>query len=150
VGDTIAPFLFAGRFGKMSVMWIAPERRRAKRWTVPVLAVLAGGVLATVLALRDQATDGLIVWSVLAGYGVHLAYRRNEPALPTSEAFGSGHRARSHLRAAAMTGDILVAAIVAGLVVQALRGATVQPYGWLAALAGVTYTLAIMIVGRAP
>jgi hypothetical protein len=134
----------------MFLMWIAPERHRAKRWAVPVLAVLVGGGLAAVLALRGQVMDGLIVWAVLAGYGAHLAYRRNEPALPASEAFGSGHRARSHLKAAAMTGDILIAATVAGLVIQALRGATVQPFGWLAALAGVTYTLAIMIVGRAP
>lgn len=131
-------------------MWIAPERHRAKRWAVPVLAVLVGGVIAAVLAVRDQTTTGLITWAVLAGYGAHLGYRRNEPSLPIGEAFGSGHRARSHLKAAALTGDVLVAAIVAALVVQALRGAAVEPFSWLAAVAGVTYTLAIMIVGRAP
>lgn len=131
-------------------MWIAPERRRAKRWVVPVFAVLVGGALAAVLTLRDQANTGLVTWAVLAGYGAHLGYRRNEPSLPTSEAFGSGHRARSHLRAAALTGDILVVAIVAALVVQALRGAAIEPFSWLAALAGVTYTLASMIAGRAP
>ena len=129
-------------------MWIAPERRRAKRWAVPVFAVLVGGALAAVLTVRGQSTTGLVAWAVLAGYGAHLGYRRNEPSLPTSEAFGSGHRARSHLKAAALTGDVLVAAIVATLVVQALRGAPIEPFGWLAALAGVTYTLAIMIVGR--
>lgn len=130
-------------------MWIAPERHRAKRWAVPAFAVLAGGVIAAILAVRDQTTTGLIAWAVLAGYGAHLGYRRHEPSLPASEAFGTGHRAHSHLKAAAMTGDVLVGAIVAALVVQALRGAAVEPFAWLAALAGGTYTLSSMIAGRA-
>lgn len=47
-----------------------------------------------------------------------------------------------------MTGDTVTAALVAALVVQALRGADITPYAWLAALAGGTYLLSVLVVGR--
>ncbi|GAA2591382.1 ABC transporter permease [Actinomadura fulvescens] len=129
-------------------MWIAPERRGLGRWIAPGLALAAGAVVAAVLAADGRGETGLVALGVLAGYAVHLGYRRNEPALPISEGFGSGHRARAHLRSAAMTGDVLTAAIVAAVVVQGLRGADITPYAWLAALAGVVYTLSAIFGGR--
>ncbi|WP_262403058.1 hypothetical protein [Actinomadura sp. CNU-125] len=38
--------------------------------------------------------------------------------------------------------------MVAALIVQALRGAEIAPYAWLAALAGGTYLLAALFAGR--
>lgn len=132
----------------MSLMWFAAERRGRRRWIVPCLALAAGVAVAAVLVSRDRTGAGLAVLAVLAGYAGHLAYRRDEPALPISAAFGSGHRARAHLRAAAVTGDVLVAALVAAVVVQALRGGELAPYLWPAALAGGVYTLSAMVAGR--
>lgn len=129
-------------------MWLAPERRAPSRWLVPGLALLAGVLIAVVLALRDDTRTGLAALGVLAGYALLLAYRRHEPALPISGAFGSGHRARAHLSAAAMTGDVIVAAVVAAVAVQALRGAEITPYLWLAGLAGATYALSATVAGR--
>jgi hypothetical protein len=130
-------------------MWIAPERRSLARWAVPGLVLVAGGIVLAVLAGDDRAKEGLVAFGVLAGYAGILAYRRDEPTLPISGAFGSGHRARAHLRSAAMTGDVLTCAIAAAVVVQGLRGADITPFVWLAALAGVTYTLSALFGGRA-
>lgn len=94
-------------------MWFAPERRSGRRWIVPGLTLAAGLTLAVALSLQGRTDAGLAALAVLAGYAAHLAYRRDEPALPISAAFGSGHRARAHLRAAAVTGDVTVAALVA-------------------------------------
>jgi hypothetical protein len=133
----------------MSAMWIAPENRSPFRWAVPALVLAAGAVVAVVLATEDRTATGLIALVVLAGYAAALAYRRNEPALTISEGFGSGHRARAHLRAAAMTGDVLTCALVAAVVVQGMRGADIMPYVWLAALGGGTYVLSALAAGRA-
>ncbi|POM22298.1 hypothetical protein BTM25_57100 [Actinomadura rubteroloni] len=130
-------------------MWIASERRSLSRWLVPGLVLAAGAVVGAVLALDGRGRTGLVALAVLAGYAAHLGYRRHEPALPLSEAFGSGHRARAHLRSAAMTGDVLTAAIVGTLVVQALRGADVTPFAWLALIAGATYAFSALVAGRA-
>ncbi|MFI0353715.1 ABC transporter permease [Actinomadura sp. 9N407] len=130
-------------------MWIAPENRGAGRWIVPAIVLGAGAVVAAVLAADDRGGTGLVALVVLAGYALALAYRRNEPALTISESFGSGHRARAHLRAAAMTGDVLTGALVAAVVVQGLRGADIMPYVWLAAVAGGTYTVSALAAGRA-
>ncbi|XVQ07836.1 ABC transporter permease [Spirillospora sp. CA-255316] len=130
-------------------MWIAPENRSLSRWIVPGIVLGAGAVVATVLATDGRTDTGLIALAVLAGYAAALAYRRNEPALTISEGFGTGHRARAHLRAAAMTGDVVTAALVGAVVVQGLRGADIMPYVWPAALAGGTYALSAMASARA-
>ncbi|MFB4310013.1 ABC transporter permease [Actinomadura sp. GTD37] len=125
-------------------MWIAPERRSLSRWAVPGLVLGAGVVVGAVLAAEGRSGTALVALAALAGYAGCLAYRRNEPALPVSDGFGSGTRARAHLRAAAMTGDVLTVAVVGALVVQALRGSDVTAYAWLAAVAGVTYLLSAL------
>jgi hypothetical protein len=127
-------------------MWLTPERRRMRHWMVPILVALVGVALAIVLVVRDRTGSALATFGVLGGYALLLAYRGGERAFPVSDAFGGGRRSELRLRAAAMTGDVLVAAIVGALVVQALRGAAVGPLAWLAGLAGVTYVLSLLLV----
>jgi hypothetical protein len=128
----------------MGTMWIAPERRSLSRWAVPGLVLAAGVVVGAVLAAEGRSGTALIALGALAGYACYLGYRRNEPALPISDGFGSGTRARAHLRAAATTGDVLTVAVIGALVVQALRGSDITAYAWLAALAGATYLVAAL------
>lgn len=126
-------------------MWIAPERRGgAGHWIVPALAIAIGVGLAVTVGRRGHVTTGLIALAVLAAYALHLASRKGEAGLAVSE----GQRGSGHLRAVAMTGDVLIAAIVCGVIVQVLRGASLGPLGWLAAVAGVTYTLSALIAGE--
>lgn len=129
-------------------MWIAPEGRRRGRWAVPGFAALAGVAIGVTVAVRGQPRTGLAVVAVLAGYAALLAYRRREKVLPVHEAFGRGRRAEVHLRAAAMTGDVLVGVIVAAVLVQALRGARIGMLAGLAAVAGVTYLVSVVIADR--
>jgi hypothetical protein len=132
----------------MSGMWIAPERRRAGRWIAPVLAVAAGVAIGATEATRGHMSTGVVGFVVLLGYGALLAYRRGESVLTAHEAFGVGRRSGIHLRAAAMTGDVLVGVIVAAMLVQALRGAEIGLLAGLAAVAGVTYFLSIVMLNR--
>ena len=129
-------------------MWIAPERRRAGRWIAPGVAAAAGIAIGVTEAMRGHPRTGLIAFAVLAGYGLLLAYRRGETVLTAHEAFGVGRRSEIRLRAAAMTGDLMIAVIVAALIVQALRGAPIGLPAVLAGIAGVTYTLSIIILNR--
>ncbi|GAB3978379.1 hypothetical protein GCM10029978_070930 [Actinoallomurus acanthiterrae] len=129
-------------------MWIAPERRRVGRWIAPALAIAAGVAIGATEASRGHMSTGLVGFAVLLGYGVLLAYRRGESVLTTHEAFGVGRRSGIHLRAAAMTGDVLVGVIVAAMLVQALRGAEIGLLAGLAAVAGVTYFLSIVMLNR--
>ncbi|MGI8332042.1 ABC transporter permease [Actinomadura scrupuli] len=128
-------------------MWIAPERHGLRHWLVPALAACVGLAVAITAALRGHTSAGLIALAVLIGYAAHLAYRRGEGGLAISESFGTGHRARGHLKAAAMTGDVLIAAIVCAVIIQVLRNAPIGPYAWLAGIAGVTYALSVTVAG---
>jgi hypothetical protein len=132
----------------MPDMWIAPERRRRGRWIVPGFAALVGVAIGAAVALRGHPRTGLAACAVLVGYAAMLAYRRRERVFPLHEAYGRGKRAEVHMRAAAMTGDVLVGVIVAAVLVQALRGAQIGILAGLAAVAGVTYLLSILIADR--
>ncbi|WP_026406025.1 hypothetical protein [Actinomadura rifamycini] len=129
-------------------MWIAPERRSISRWAVPGLVVAAAVVVGAVLAADGRTGTGAVALCALAGYAGLLAHRRHDAGPALGEGFGTGHRTRAHRRGAAVTGDVLTVAVVAALTVQALRGAEIAPYAWLAALAGVTYLLATLFAGR--
>jgi hypothetical protein len=131
-------------------MWITPERRRMRHWLMPVLVALVGAAVAITLVLRERTGSALATLGVLAGYALLLAFRSSEPGLPISHVFGNDRRSTLHLRAAAMTGDVVVAAIVGALIVQALRGGPVAPLAWLAGLAGVTYVLSLLLVDPGP
>ncbi|MCW2940000.1 MAG: binding-protein-dependent transport system inner rane component [Actinomycetia bacterium] len=132
----------------MPSMWITSEQQHLRHWLVPALAATLGVGIAIAEFMARRYGSGLAVLVVLLGYAVHLAYRRSEVASTLSDSYGIGHRARTHLRAAAMTGDVVVAVVVTALIVQALRGGPMGPYAWLAGLAGVTYALSAAIASR--
>jgi hypothetical protein len=125
-------------------MWIAPERRRAHRWVAPVFAVAAGVTVGTTLALRGSMETGLVTLVVLLGYAVMLASRGGEAGHGPHDTFGGGGRAGAPARAAAITGDVVAAVTVAALIVQALRGGDIWILAGLAAIACVTYFIAIL------
>lgn len=129
-------------------MWIAPERRRAGRWIAPGVATAAGAATGVTEALRGHPRTGLVAFAVLAGYGLLLTYRRGETVLTVHEAFGVGRRSEVRLRAAAMTGDVMVGVLVAALLVQALRGAPIGLPAGLAAIAGLTFVLSVVMLNR--
>jgi hypothetical protein len=131
-------------------MWIAPERRRAHRWIAPVLAVAAGVAVGAAVAMRGQTETGLVTAAVLLGYAMLLGARGGESSHGSHETFGgSGGRGGPHTRAAAATGDVLIAAVVAALIVQTLRGADgtqIWLLAGLAAVACVTYLIAVLSI----
>lgn len=131
-------------------MWIAPERRRANRWLAPALAVAAGAAVGTTLTMRGETETGLVTAAVLIAYAVLLGARGAEGSHGSHESFGgAGARSGPHTRAAAATGDVLVAAIVAALIVQTLRGAEsteIWVLAGLAAVACVTYLIAVLSI----
>ena len=129
-------------------MWLAPERRRPHRWVAPGFAVVVGLALGGAMALRGQTETGLVMIGVLLGYGGLLAYRRGETPHSMHEGFASGRRSGIHVRAAAVTGDVLVGVIVAALLAQALRGGEIWMLAGLAGLAGVTYLISIIILSQ--
>lgn len=130
----------------MENMWIAPDHKRVQPWLVPGLALVVGAGIAVTLAVRGHLETGLAAFAVLAGYGLQLAYRRREGG---HEPFGGGYRTRTHLKAAAATGDVLIAVIVGTVIVQSLRGAEITSLLWLAGVAGVTYFVSVVIFNHA-
>ena len=88
---------------------------------------------------------------MLLGYALLLGARGGESSRGSHETFGgsAGRGSGPHTRAAAATGDVLVAVVVAALIVQTLRGADstqIWMLAGLAAIACVTYLVAILSI----
>jgi hypothetical protein len=125
-------------------MWIAPDRKRLQPWLIPGFAVAVGVAIAITLAMRDALGTGLAALAVLSGYALQLALRRREALFGAHDSLRTGHRSRTHLRAAAMTGDVLIAVLVGLVIVQSLRGAEIAPLVWLLGVGGGTYLLSLL------
>lgn len=126
-------------------MWIAPDRKRLQPWLVPGFAVGVGLAILITMAVRGHTGSGVAALVVLTGYALQLAHRRRESVFAPHDALSSGHRTRTHLRSAAVTGDVVVAVLIATMIVQALRGAPISPYVWLAGIAGGTYLVSAVL-----
>ncbi len=124
-------------------MWIASERRRGHRWVAPAFAVAAGLGIGATLTVRGQMNAGLVTMGVLLAYGLLLALRGGDSG---RDGYGGGRRSSAHVRAAAVTGDILVGIIVATVLVQALRGAEIWVPAAFAGFACLTYLVSMAVL----
>ncbi len=129
-------------------MWIAPERRRGHRWIAPTFAVAAGLAIGVTLTVRGQMNAGLATLGVLLAYSLLLALRGGDSGHGTHDGYGGGRRSAAHVRAAAVTGDILVGVIVTAVLIQALRGAEIWIPAGFAGFACLTYLLSMAVLSQ--
>jgi small-conductance mechanosensitive channel len=114
-------------------------------WLVPAFAVAMGLVLfgAGWAGGSVVAGLGMLVAMVLVALGSVLAARRSETVKGLLD-----HRderiASIDLQASALSGLVLIVAVIVGFVVSLAQGHDGSPYGQLAAIGGVTYILAVI------
>lgn len=128
----------------------APEacaRRRGTVWALPACSVAIGLVYLVVGLLGDQpgfAIGGLVLMVVLA---VALVLVRGRSETVAGLMDRRDERINTlDMRATALTGVVLIVAVLAGFAVEVARGNDGQPYMWLGALAGVTYLAALVVL----
>jgi hypothetical protein len=117
-------------------------------WAVPVVGLVLGVVMLAIQVWRDDLGLGLVLLGVMWGYVAIVVLLRRRGEIGELLAGGPSDERRDaiQVQALAVTGQVLIVALVVGFLVQMARGADTQPWVWLGALGGGTYLLSVVAI----
>ena len=116
------------------------------RWLLPGFSLAMGAALFGAATYGGHPTDGLWMFGVMAlvAAGVLVASRWSETISGLS---GPGRDERLEmidLRATALSGLVIISAVIVGFLVELGRGHSGSPFGELGAIGGVAYVAAVV------
>ena len=114
------------------------------KWWLPTLSLGLGVVVLAAGWLGGQLSVGLIGLAVMGGFGLLLLLVTGHSETIRGLSIGRDERfAQIDLRATAVTGWVLVVAVIVAWLVEIARGHSGQPYEWLGAIGGLAYLAAV-------
>jgi drug/metabolite transporter (DMT)-like permease len=113
---------------------------RRSRWFQPLFAVFLGVVVLVVMSVGGQSSRGAVGLGVLAAFGAFLLLGGRSDTIRGLRGDGRDERFEMmRLRAAGLAGRVVVLAVVVAYLIRVGQGHSGAPYGWLSALAGITF-----------
>lgn len=125
-----------------------PTRRADRtRWATPVIGVAIGLAYLVAGWLAGDLAFGLVGLGIMVvvSAGLVLVARRSETVRGLLDRRDERIRAMD-ARATVITANVLIVTILAAFVVDIARGGDGMPFAWLAAVGGVTYVLAVLVL----
>jgi hypothetical protein len=120
------------------------SRFTGSRWFALALCVALGGVVLLAGWLGGQLASGLIGLGVMTCFGLFVTLAGRSETIRGLRGDGRDERfALIDIKATAITGHVLIIAVVIGFLVEIARGHSGNPFTWLGAIAGLTYVLAV-------
>ena len=119
------------------------------RWYMPLVSLFIGALMFGAFAIGGDAVQGVISFGIMAVLAAIFAFARRSE---TIQGIGGPERderwAMIDLRATAITGGVLIAAIIGGFLIEVARGEDGSPFALLGAIGGLTYVIAVAILRR--
>ena len=122
-------------------------RIASSKWFLPLFAVALGLVVFVAQWIGGDPHSGLVSFAILAGAGLLLLLigGRSE-TIRGLRGDGRDERFRMiDIHATALAGLAVILAIIVAFIVELAKGHNGNPYGWLGAIGGLTYLVAIVI-----
>ena len=117
------------------------------RWFLPMFALALGIVMFAAQWIGGSARSGLVSLGIMAGFGTFILFGGRSETVRGLRGDGRDERFwKMDLVATAIAGMALISVIIGAFVVELARGHDGNPYGWLGAVGGITYLLAIVVV----
>ena len=114
------------------------------KWFLPLFWVGLGVVVVVASWLGGSLGAGVYGLVVLAVFGLALLLLTGRSETLRGLTIGRDERfAQIDLRATALAGLVVITAVIVAWLVEIARGHSGNPYGWLGALGGVAYILAV-------
>jgi hypothetical protein len=114
------------------------------KWFLPAFSLVLGLVMLAVSWLGGSLSQGVISLAVLAAFGLVVLLAGRSETVRGLRGDGRDERfAQIDLQATALSGLAVIVALIVAWLVATARGQSGNPYGWLLAIAGLTYVLAV-------
>ena len=116
------------------------------RWFLPLFALALGAVMLAAEWAGGRPGLGLGSLGIMAAVGALFLLGGRSETIRGLRGDGTDERFRRiDLQATAAAGVAVIAAVIAGFVVEVARGHDGSPYTWLGAIAGVVYVAAVLV-----
>ena len=114
------------------------------KWLLPLSSLGMGVVVLLAAWLGGQLVAGACGLAVLAVFGLAVLLLSGRSETVRGLTTGRDERFEQiDLRATAVAGLVLMAAVIVAWLVEIARGHSGNPYGWLGAVTGLAYVLAV-------
>ena len=116
------------------------------KWFVPLLSVALGIVVFAAQWIGGDPGSGLESLGIMAGFGALILLGGRSETIRGLRGDGRDERFRMiDIHATALAGLAVILAIIVAFIVELAKGHNGNPYGWLGAIGGLTYLVAIVI-----
>lgn len=115
------------------------------RFFLPVIAVALGCAMFAAQWAGGDRGDGIFSLALLSAIGVLVLFGGRSETIRGLRGDGADERFRQiDLRATAVAGSALIAAVIVAFLVEVARGHSGAPYSWLGAVGAVAYLVALI------
>ena len=116
------------------------------KWFVPLFAVALGVIVFVAQWIGGDPGGGLVSFAIVAGFGLLVLLGGRSETIRGLRGDGRDERFRQiDIHATAIAGLAVISAIIIASIVELARGHDGDPYGWLGAIGGITYIVAIVV-----
>jgi multisubunit Na+/H+ antiporter MnhB subunit len=116
------------------------------KWLTPLICLGLGGVVFAVFWLGGDFGDGVISLAVLAAFALILLLLTGRSETVRGLTVGRDERfAQLDLRATAVAGLVVLVTMMVAWLVEIAHGHNGNPYGWLLAIGGLAYLVALAV-----
>jgi len=121
-------------------------RVTSSKWFAPLLSVALGLVVLAAQTVGGDPGSGLVSFAIMSGFGALILFGGRSETIRGLRGDGRDERFRQiDIHATAIAGLAVITAIIIAFVVELARGHNGSPYGWLGAIGGLTYLVAIIV-----
>ena len=116
------------------------------KWFFPLLSAALGVVVFAAQWIGGDPGSGLISLAIMAGFGALILLGGRSETIRALRGDGRDERFRTiDIHATALAGLAVILAIIVAFIVDLAKGHSGNPYGWLGAIGGITYLVAIVV-----
>jgi hypothetical protein len=116
------------------------------KWFVPLFAVALGIVVFAAQWIGGDPGSGLESLGIMTAFGALILLGGRSETIRGLRGDGRDERFRMiDIHATALAGLAVILAIIVAFIVELAKGDNGNPYGWLGAIGGLTYLIAIVV-----
>jgi hypothetical protein len=117
------------------------------KWFLPLFAVALGLIILAAQWIGGHPESGLVSLAIMTGFGALVLLGGRSETIRGLRGDGRDERFRQiDIHATAIAGLAVISAVIVAFIVELARGHDGNPYGWLGAIAGVAYLLAVLVL----